>query len=452
MSQSEDLSGEVGDQVAPVSTGLCLGYGIGSLGTGLYSTVPGLLLLYFLTNIIGVPAALAGLAVFIPKTVDVVIDPVLGILSDRTRSRWGRRRPWLLAGALALPTFFFLMFSVPEFESVQARFLYVTLFFVAAALGFSLFQVPYIAMPAEMTPDTHDRTRIVSFRMVFVTIGILAGGAVAPLLVKLGGGGRAGYALMGAVLAAVVFVSMMTSFLGTAKAPSSPVSEEQPPAFAQLKWPLTNRPFRLLVLGTVFPCVGVSCLLACVPFYVQHVLQRDQEVVTLLFVALVLPAAVTMPLWVWLAKRLGKRRTYMLSVAAFGLLSLVFLIGTPTFVTPLYAVTALMGTAYAGTQLLPFSMLTDVIVVEGRRSGQAQEGVFTGLWTAVETAGFAFGALVAGSFLQWRGFVESMADQTVVQSGQAIQGIVWTMSLLPAFFLLAGLPFLWRYNVSESLR
>ncbi|MFM7202603.1 MAG: MFS transporter [Myxococcota bacterium] len=437
--------------VAPLSTGLCVGYGLGSLGTGLYGTVPGLLLLYFMTQVLGIEAGLAGTAIFLPKVWDVIIDPFMGMATDRTRSRWGRRRPWLLAGALLLPLSFWAMFTVPALDSSTQRGLYVSALYVLAALGFTFFQIPYIAMPAELSPDPHERTRIVSYRMAFMTAGILAGGALAPMLVKWGGGGEPGYRLMGLVLAAVLLASMLGSFWMTAKAPLKELAHhELLPGLRESLSGLKSRAFLCLAGGSALVFCGVSVVLAAVPFYTRYILGRGEETVTLLFVCLVLPAMLTMPLWVKLARRIGKRLTYILSVSLFALGTLIFLVGASVPIWVLYVVTAGMGVAYAGSQLLPFSMLTDVIQYEGQRSGLRQEGVFTGLWTATEGIGMAGGALVAGAILQVMGFQEASGGVEVAQTPQALQGVVWVMSLIPSALCLLGLPLLSRYEIQEA--
>src|SRR6516164_2593697 len=130
------------------STGIArpvrVGYGLGSFCTGTFATVPGLLLLYYLTNVLGVRAVIAGLAVFVPKAWDLIINPVVGRLSDRTQSRYGPRRPWLLAGAVTLPLCFALTFSGPPLDGAAAG-LFVGVAFLLASAAFALFEVPYTA-------------------------------------------------------------------------------------------------------------------------------------------------------------------------------------------------------------------------------------------------------------------------------------------------------------------
>ena len=137
--------------------GTHLGYALGSIGTAAFGTVPGLLLLYYLTDVLGVAAGVAGLVVFAPKAWDVVLNPWIGSRSDRTESRWGPRRPWMLAGGLALPPLFVLVFAGPSRPSAAAA-LWVAAAFQQAANPYGCFQVPYVGQPAEITDDPAERT------------------------------------------------------------------------------------------------------------------------------------------------------------------------------------------------------------------------------------------------------------------------------------------------------
>ena len=151
-----------------LSRRVLLGYGIGSLGTGIYSSTPGVLLLFFMTDTLGIPASLAALGVSLPKLWDMLADPVVGGLSDRTRSRWGRRRPWLLGGSLLMLVSYIFLFTVPHFESMYASFLYVTGMFALSATAYAIFAVPYTAMAAEMSDSSQERVRIMAYRMTLV--------------------------------------------------------------------------------------------------------------------------------------------------------------------------------------------------------------------------------------------------------------------------------------------
>lgn len=447
---SRGMATESGSPSAPLPTSVYLSYGIGSMGTGLFSAVPGLLLLYFMTEILGVPAGLAGLAVFIPKIWDVITDPIMGTISDRTRSRWGRRRPYLLAGALTLPLFFCLLFSVPAFQKPATSFAYVTVVFMLCATAYTLFQVPYIAMPAEMTQDYHERTTLMSYRMVFMTAGILVAGGAAPMIIQAAGGGRLGYALMSVTLAVICLMVMLAAFFGTARAPFLERAEAAVPWREQVRIAFQNRPFIILLVGYFPQQVAVGSILATLPFYVKYILGGTESIVTLLFVCLVLPAIVTMPVWVRISRRTGKLAGFLISSALFALMGLSLLTAAPGRLPLLYLQVVIMGAAYAGIQLFPFSMLPDTIQLDHVQSGLRREGIFTGVWTAAEKTGMAVGALVSGSILAWSGFVETVAGQQAVQPAAALKGILVAASAAPVCMLALSLPIIWRYDLSEA--
>ena len=159
------------------------GYAVGSFGTGGFATVPGLVLLFYLTDVLGVAAAVASLVVFLPKAWDVLIAPLLGGVSDKTMVRTGSRARWLLIGGVIIGPMFALTFSAPDALQGNVAALWVGVFFLFAITGFATFQVTYLAMPAEFTDDYEERTRIMSIRIVFLTLSILLFGAGAPVLV-----------------------------------------------------------------------------------------------------------------------------------------------------------------------------------------------------------------------------------------------------------------------------
>lgn len=426
---------------------LYLAYGLGAAGTSMFSVVPGLLLLYFMTDTLGIAPALAGAAMFAGKLWDVVTDPVMGSLSDHTRSSWGRRRPWLLLGALTLPVCFALLFSVPPLETPFARWLWVLAAFLLAATAFTIYQVPYVAMPAEMTDDSHEQTVIMSWRMACMVLGILAAGALAPLLVRLGGGGRPGYALMGAVMGGLCFVALVTAFIGTRRAPFLLLTRRPEPLRRQLAGAWRNRAFRTLVTALFMQLTGVSALLATVPYFARYVLHGSEATVTALFVALVAPAIAGMPLWVAVGRRVGKRRGWAMAVAVYAVSGLLFAVASPARLGLLFAGVALMGIAYGGTQVFPFALLPDVVQRELAATGERREGVMSGLFTCAEKCGNALGALLAGLVLQASGFVEGApADQPE----SAVAGIRVAASVLPAALLLASLAPLRRWPPTEA--
>src|SRR5690625_3435916 len=198
-----------------------VGYAIGSVGTGGFGVLPGLVLSYYLTDTLGVAALLAGLIVTIPKIWDVIIDPFIGNFSDADALLRGSRSPLMLVRALTLPVCFFLVFATPASLPPVAAGVWVIITFLIATTAFSMFQVPYIALPAELAPTPQARTAFVAPRIAVLAIAILAFGGGGPVVRDLAGGAHQGYLVMGALTGALLGVGMIVSTRLTTPAPLS---------------------------------------------------------------------------------------------------------------------------------------------------------------------------------------------------------------------------------------
>lgn len=429
-----------------LSTGTTAGYALGSLATGAFGTVPGLLLLPYLTDSLGVTAFLAGLLVLLPKAWDVLINPVVGRVSDRTVSRWGARRPYLLFGGISLAVLFAAMFAGPLGTGTDAA-VFVALMFLATATAFACYQVPYVAMPAEMTDGYSERTRLMTWRVAVLALAILVSGAVAPLVVNAGGGGIAGHRLMGLFVGGLILVGALGSFFGTRKAPLGDAQHSEPSLRAQLAIARGNRAFRTLLVVFVVQSVGIATMLAGVKYVADHVLHRPEDGPTLLFAAFVGPALVVMPLWLRLGARWGKKRALVTAslIFAFGALGLTLAGWVPPAVT--YAITAIIGCGYAGQQVFALAMLPDCIAWDERRTGKRQAGVFTGVWTAGETLGLAVGPGLFGLVIAVAGYRSSSTGVAVQQTGTARLGILLGFTVLPALLVGLATLLLRRYDL-----
>ncbi|MCW2613584.1 MAG: major facilitator transporter [Frankiales bacterium] len=425
---------------------IALSYSVGAVGTGVFSTVPGLLLLYYLTDVVGVGAGLAAVVLFLPKLWDALLNPVVGTLSDRTSTRWGGRRPYLLAGAVVVPVMFALLFSSPDLGSPGRTAVYVGVVYTLAMTGYALFQVPWVAMPAEMTSDYHERTRLMSSRMVLLTVGILLGGAVAPLISGGKEGGRSGYALMSVVIAVVLAAALLTAWWGTRDAAfSAPDTSPRPTVRAQLALVRSNGPFVQLFLAYALQSVAIGAMLAGAPYVATYVL-GDAALSSVLFVFLVVPSAVVMPLWRRFSIRTSKSTGYVLASTLFGLTALTLVLAQSAPKPLVFLQMGLLGVGYAGMQLFPYAMLPDALTL----TGSSRAGVFTGVWQGGETVGFALGPALYGGLLALTGFVSSAADERVDQPDSAVTGLVLGFSVLPAVLVLLSVPLLRRYAATDA--
>ncbi len=434
------------------------GYSLGSVGTGGFATLPGLVLAYYLTDTLGVAAAVASVVVFAPKALDLLINPYIGSRSDAAAARTGTRRRFLLLGALALPVFFALTFAVPAGASTLVGCLWVTVAFIFAAIAFSLFQVPYIALPAELTDDYHERSRLMSWRVALLAVAILLFGAGGPALRDLGGGGQPGYLLMGIFAGLALGLGMLAAWRIAPRGRN--VDPDAAPADASSGHGLADSlaavrssgPFRFLLGAFVLQALATGCMLGAAQYVATYVLDSEGSV-SVLFAALVAPALAVMPMWIRLVRAWGKRGAYFLASGLF-LSSAVAMLGLLATPGPwVYAVVALAGIGYAGMQMLPMSMLPDVISDhENATTGSVRAGAFSGVWTAAETVGLALGPAVVLAILAATGFVSSAGGETVIQSDGAVTGIVIAFAAVPAVLVVASMVALRGYRLAAEER
>ncbi len=426
---------------------------IGSVGTGGFATLPGLVLVFYLTDTLGVAPVVAGLIVTAAKVWDVVIDPVIGSASDRELAATGGRRRLMLTGAFLLPVFFVLTFAVPASLPAAGRAAWVLVTFLLAATAFSLFQVPYSAVPAELARTYDERTRMLTARVVVLAAAILAFGGGAPALRAVGGDDeRFGYLVMALCAGALLGIGMLVaSQPARSLVPASgPTSGSAVGSYGEGLLALRqSQPFRALLALYLLQALATGLMLATAQYVATWVL-HDTGAITPLFVALIAPALVCTPLWGRAATRFGKERSLAVASTLYALaaLSMLGLAWAPG--AWIYASVAVCGAAYAGMQSLPMSMLPDVVAHDRRRHGGQRAGRFGGVWTAGETTGFALGTAVLTVALAVTGYVESTDAQQVAQSDVAVLGIVASFSVVPALLLAASLLALRRYPLRKA--
>ncbi|MBE9375228.1 MFS transporter [Saccharopolyspora sp. HNM0983] len=425
---------------AHVPPGTRWGYAAGSLATGAFTTVPGLLMLPYLTDTMAVPAGAAGLIVLVPKIWDVVFNPVAGRISDGELLARGSRARGLLLGGTLLAVLFGTLFAGPQLGSPGAGAAYVTGVFFLTATAFAFFQVPFNALPAELTADYHERTRLTSTRIALLALAVLLSGALAPLVVE-ALGGAAGYRLMGVLVAVLMLTGVLSVYFGIRNRPFAPTG--QAPRLRELVAALRGwRVFRRLLVVFVLQAMGIGVLLASVNYVARYVL-GDPGLQSVLFAGFVGPALVIMPLWARMGRSRGKVAGFQISSLMFGgaLAILVFAETMPLAL--IFALIAVCGAGYAGVQTFPLAILPDLISAEEQRTGETKTGVAAGVWTAAETLGFALGPGIFGLVLSIGGY-RSTTESLTAQPPSAVTAVLFGFSLLPAALILAPVPLLRR--------
>lgn len=454
-----------------MSNGVRVRYATGEFVTSGFAALPGLVLVFYLTDSLGVTALLAGAVVTVAKIWDIIIDPIVGAYSDRELAATGSRKRLMLLGAVVLPIFFIVTFAVPPGTDPLLAAAWVFVAFVIAATGFSFFQVPYNVLPAELVSGYDARTRLLTARVIVLTVAILLYGGGGPALRELGvdlfGSDFGGYLTMG-VGSAIVFVVAILITSTVEKAARGDITTAPPPAtlaYTQLSPPRdsiavqarrglamlrSSKPFRTLLGAFFVQALATGGMLAATQYVATWVLGGD-DTVTLLFIALILPAVIATPIWGAVARRIGKEMAYRLATALFGFAALlnVGLVWIPGYwiVVPI----GIVGFAYAGLQALPLSMLPDVIAHDARANGPGRGGSFSGMWTAGETTGLAFGTTILALVLAATGYLEGTSAAPVAAQGDvAILGIILSFSVVPALLMAISFIPLLRYPLRRS--
>ncbi|MCG2840636.1 MFS transporter [Sandaracinobacter sp. RS1-74] len=407
-------------------------YALGGFGTGVLTTVPAVLLLYFSTEVLGMPPGLAALVVLLPKLWAILWDPLVGAWSDRIRSRLGRRRPFILAGTVGGPIFFLLLFGWP-YPQGAAAFVPVLLLYLLMTSFYSVFAVPFVAVPAEASDDAAVRERITGWRIGFAMIGVFTGAAAAPAIAAAAGGGRHGYQVMAAVIAALCAAALASSFLATpSHFRAMPDAGSRPPFRLRALAERTARFWRLTGVY-VLQLVGVGVVTALTPYWVVHVAKRSDGDAGLALGAMFLMTILTVPLWMAGIRRWTAGAMLGVSAAMFGAAALLLALPGGG---PMLATYMLLGIPFAGIQLGAFALVAHVIhALAGER-----EGLFTGIWTAGEKSGLALGAALAGLGLQLGGFVSAAPEQ----SEAAIHSLRWLIAAGPMACMAFSLALLWK--------
>ena len=414
-----------------------LGYAVGSIGNGVFSTVPGLLLLYYLTNILGVSAALAGLVLIAPKAWDVLFNPIVGAASDREAVRTGHRTRIMLTGSVVMPVMFAIMFAVPSGLRSGSAAGWVAIVFLLSASAFACFQVPYVALPAEISEFPEQRSRAMAWRIFFLSIGLLIAGGLAPAIVDAFGNGRAGYSAMGVGIGVVLAISAIGTTLATRWIPSRP-GHKPLRLPAALRSASGNKPFFALLGGFVIQALATAIMLAGAPYLATYRL-NDYGLTSVMFICFVAPSFVAVPAWWKLSQRYGTVRCYLASVIMFATAATaMYPAAAAESATATLGCVAVLGLSYAALQLLPQSLLPETVHADANRTGQAQSGAFTGIWTASETGAVALGPGLFAAVLALSSFKSAEFNAPVRQSGDALTSLTLGATVLPGVLMLSS--------------
>lgn len=426
------------EPAARLSLGAQISYGVGQIAGQVYRDVPSLLLLFFMTNALGVPPALAGAAIFVPKLVwGIVCDLGVGVLSDRLKGRMARRW-WLLIGAVGAPLAMILLFHVPQAD-VTGKALYVAGAFSLYMLVFASFSVPYLAIAGELSSDPHQRTVLMAWRLVFTAVGVLIAGSLAPIFIQSQGGGQPAYERMSEILAVICPLSLIVAFFGAGHAAGqsnhvavAPKTEGFPvrEALAALAAPR----FAVLLGANLVQLAGSGMAYASMIYFITYNLQRADAFKQVGVIGLLASSTiiVAQPGWVFLSKRLGKKPVYVISSVFYAAVVGGWAMCAQLGLAVSYGFAILLGFANSGWSLMGFSMVSDI-------SDDGRAGLYSSVWVAADKIGFALGGtLMVGLVLSAFGFDAGRAVAGLPQSASAVTGVLIAFGLGPAALCLTA--------------
>ncbi len=420
-----------------------LGYGIADSGAGIMLQCVSLYLLFYLTDVLGFRPELAGLALMIGKLYDAVTDPLMGYFSDHTRTRLGRRRPYLIAAALPFGFSFALLFYGPSLP-MGTMFWYVLGAFLLMNTAFTVYNVPYSALSADLTTDYDERTSLSGFRMFFSMLGYLIAAGLALIIVAMRPTPREGYALMGLIFGIFIAAVSLITFFATSEKTQAGSDDDTLPFWRGVVFAFQCIPFRLAVIIFFLIQVALNIILAALMYYLVYAVQIEEHS-SYIVLTFMLTAILFLPLWIKVSNKLGKAKTWALGIwiqvpALIGLALLA-----PGHPLPVYLLAVLAGVGTTPHYLCSWSILPDVVEYDQCTTGERRAGIFSGLWLLTQKTAIAIGLAILGALLGRCGYGAEGA-----QSALALLGIRSSIGLLPVLLLIAGSVLLWRYPVNRA--
>lgn len=431
-----------------------LGYGVGDFGQGIYAVLTGLFLNAFLLDVAGLRPGLVGLIFLLSLVWDSVTDPLVGTLSDRTRARWGRRRTWMLFGAIPFGLSYVMLWINPGLGET-GTFIY----FLVAALfwktAFTAVSVPYSALAPELTRDYDEQTRLNAYRFRFSILGSLIGAGLHPFIVAAAPDVELGYIWSGLTWAAFMVASVWISFAATYEVPLSAAKADAAlGVWASLRTALSNRPY-LMVVGLYFlGWLTLQFIQNYLFLYLRYWMGAENQVSGLL-IALQGTSFIMLGIWVALGQRLpwlDKKRMYSIGTGAWLVTQFCIFFIQPGQITALYVVAVMAGFSISAVAyLIPWSMLPDVIDYGEWQTGVRREGIYYGLFIFLQKLGVGISIALANAGLDASGYLNpNVVGEVVTQPDSVLLALRLLVSWVPMGALLLALPLVIAYPITRQ--
>ncbi len=421
-------------------------YGFGDTGFSLTSTILGAYFAIFLTDVVGIAPRIAAAAIFVGRSWDYINDPLIGHISDRTRTRWGRRRPFLLFGPLPFALAFALLWFRPPWGSELALAVYYAIAYVVFDAAATFVYMPYFALTPELTSDYDERTALTSYRMFFSIFGSLVAFTIPLMIVGSFTPENAPRVLtMGLIFGIVSALPLLLTFFGTRERPEF-VAQAQPSLRQSLRAARQNRPFVFGLIIFLLTWVSVSVLESTLLYFVKYVVQREPQS-DLIMAVIFITAIFALPFWEWASRHWSKRCAYIGGIAFWAVVQIVMITLTPATALPLLLfLCVLAGIGVGAAHVIPWSIIPDAIEWDELQTGERHEGMFYSLITLVQKIASSIAIPLVLLLLDVTGYVPNAAQQPV----SALWGIRIVIGPIPAALLCGGILFAFLYPLSRE--
>lgn len=424
-------------EVRKISFGRLVLYGLGDIFGGGSFAIIGMLFMFFLTEFAGLKPFTAGLVFAAGKFWDAVSDPIMGYLSDRTSTRFGRRRVYFLAGFIPVGVSFALLWVSINTASVAVTILYYSFAYILFSTVFTMVMVPYAALNADMTPDYKDRTRLSGARIIFSQVSGLVAATLPKIIIDSYADQRTGFVVMGIAFGLFYALPWLPVFFGTWERPeavSSATSTRSAGIFRNFGTIFRNRSLRIHIGMYVAAYSAMDVLMALFMYYLVYVLNRD-GVYSLAMGSVFIIGIFMLPVYVVIANRRGKGAAFRvgLSLWMIGMLIAVFVQPESSLALLLVACVTI-GLGVSACVMMPWAILPSVVDVDELITGKNRAGIYSGAITLIRKAVQGLIAMpLVGLVLQLIGFVSNQP-----QSPETVVRLRLVFFAGPVVFLAAG--------------
>jgi GPH family glycoside/pentoside/hexuronide:cation symporter len=453
---------------AVLSFWIKLVYGTGDWSDASYGTLRQIFYAIFLTDVVGLDARLASFAALVGIIWDAVNDPLVGILTDRMRSRWGRRRPFLLFFAIPFGASFLLLWWAPPWHNQFALAATVTLAFMISDTFETLCEVPFSSLLPELTPDYDERTTLTSFRIFFNLLASLVTAVAAPAIIDatLAAGltQQQGYLIVAGIFGGLAVIPFLLIFAvvreryGAANRPQETVTFKQ-----TLRTSWANVPFRFATLIYMLNWITFDLVALLLPFYLLYWIADGHMLTSVPFFGVSLPlesavfalllvtAIIALPFWLWLSHRLGKHIAYIIGMVFWAGVQIGIFLVRPGQVTLVLWMAFLAGLSVSAAHILPDAMFPDVIEWDELRTGRRQEGIYYGVKNFIRKLTGALAIFLALQVLGWFGYQSPPTGATsFVQTPVILTVIRVLIGPLGAVLLFSAVITAWFYPLTRE--